>query len=473
MKRTEEVEYESRDSLKSIMRISTVEGSFAQVQFALAYIGSVFISKFAIMLNATPFQFGLLMAAAQFSQVFQLFGVIFTRRLHHYRLPTIVVAFIARFLPMLLIIPLLYMERGWAIWIFLTIMFLSCSFSSITGNIWVAWVSSIFPQRVRGRFFSTRSQVHLLVGMVVGFLASLFVDSFVTPRDGWKFSLLRNWGISEYFLPANEKYGITMVIVAGAFISLIGLIILARQPDRRKQPDLRKLGVILFEPLKNANFRKLLLFTTWWMLALGIGSAYWQPFMLDNLGMSTFEVTMYGTISSISMMLFIRGWGRFIDRYGNKTAMKIAIVLGSINPALWCFVSQDSYWLLWIEAASSGFMWSGVGIIYTNFVLSIAPKEQRQTYSAIYWAAAGLWMMVSTILSGKFFPKALDLGFVALEPEQVLFALTALLRLTAEIPLHWVEEPRSVPLRRTLNILFAERFLQMRGMMNKFFRIRL
>ncbi len=471
MKRTDD--YESRDSLKSIMRISTVEGSFAQVQFALAYIGSVFISKFAILLNATPFQFGLLMAAGQLSQVFQLFGVILTRRLHHYRVPTILVAFVARLLPMLLIIPLLFMDRGWAIWLFLTIMFLSCSFSSITGNIWTAWVSSIFPQRVRGRFFSTRSQVHLLVGLVVGFVASLFVDSFVAPQGGWKFGVLRRLGIADYFFPANEKYGITLVIVSGAFISLIGLIFLGRQPDRSKDPDLRKLRVILLEPLRNANFRKLLYFTTWWMLALGIGSAFWQPFMLNNLGMSTFEVTMYGTISSISMMLFIRGWGRFIDRYGNKTAMKIAIVLGSINPALWCFVTRDSYWLLWIEAASSGFMWSGVGIIYTNFVLSIAPKEQRQTYSAIYWAVAGLWMMVSTVLSGKFFPKALDLGVIALESEQVLFALTALLRLTAEIPLHWVEEPRSVPLRRTLGILFSTRFLQMRGMMNKFFRIRL
>ncbi len=466
------MKFDNRDDLKSIMRISTVEGSFAQVYTALAYIGSVFISKFAIMLGATPFQFGLLMAAAQFSQAFQIFGVVVSRRLHHHKMPSVLLALVARFLPILLVIPLLFMDRGWAIWVFLTIMFLSCSFASMSGNIWIAWVSDLFPRRVRGRFFSTRSQVHLMVGMVVGFLSSLFVDAFVTPREGWKFGLMQKLGVSGFFTAQNERYGITMVIVAGALISLVGLIYLYRQPDRGKEPDHRKLRVILVEPLKNANFRRLLYFTTWWMLALGIGSAFWQPFMLEKLRMSTFEITVYGTISSISMMLFIRGWGRFIDRYGNKTAMKIAIVLGSINPAVWCFVTPDSYWLLWIEAASSGFMWSGVGIIYTNFVLSIAPTEQRQTYSAIYWSVAGLCMMVSTILSGSFFPPALKIGFISLQPEQVLFAITALLRLTAEIPLQWVQEPRSVPLKRTLSILFSSRFMQMRSMMNKFFRIR-
>ncbi len=432
--------------LRSIFRISTIEGSFAQVHTALAYVGSVFISKLAIFLGATPMQFGLLTAAGQFSQFFQLFGVVVSRRLHHYRKPAIYLALVARALPILLVLVVFFRDRTWLIWFFLTTMFLSCSFASTSGNIWVAWVSEQVPQRIRGRFFSNRSQVHLLVGLIVGFIASLFVDAFTAKPENWQYFVVDITGLQSFFRPGMEGIGLVVVIAAGAVISIIGLIFLAKQPDCTKEPDHRKLASILIEPLKNSNFRKLLLFTTWWMLALGIGSAFWQPFMLDKLRMSTFEVMLYGMVSSISMMVFVRGWGRFIDRYGNKTAMKIAIVLGSINPALWCFVTRDSYWLLWVEAASSGFMWSGVGIINTNFVLSIAPREKRQVYSAIFWAFAGLWMMVSTILSGKFFPPAFEWGMISLEPEQVLFALTAILRLTAEIPLHWVQEPGSTPL---------------------------
>jgi hypothetical protein len=61
-------------------------------------------------------------------------------------------------------------------------------------------------------------------------------------------------------------------------------------------------------------------------------------------------------------------------------------------------------------------------------------------------------MMLTTILlSGFFYPKALTIGKLALHPEQVLFGITAILRLSAEIPLHFVNEPRAVSLRKTIS----------------------
>ena len=461
------------DTLKHTVRVSIVEGAFAQVFTTLSYVGSVFISKYALHLQATPMQLALLAAIAQLAQVFQLGGLIITRRSVHRRKPTLILAGLGRMAPLFAGFLLPWAASDWAIWVFLGLMLLACGFSAMSGNIWVAWVNDLVPARIRGRFFSLRSQFHLAVGLVTGYLCSLLVDAFTAPPDSLLGGIVHSLNAGWLFRPSNTGAALAAVITAGAFVALLGLVVLARQPERTKEPDHRHVWSIITDPLRNPNFRRLLVFNLWWMLALGVGSAYWQPFMIKTLRMTTLEITLYGTVASLSMLVFVRQWGRFIDRYGNKTTIKIAIVLGSINPALWCFVGPGHYWLLWVEAVGSGLMWSAMGIVGTNFVLSLAPKGRAQAYFAVYSAVSGLGMMFTTILSGQFFPPALVVLGHPLTPEQVLFGLTALLRLTAEIPLHWVKEPRAVPLNLALRRVFASGLLQTRSVMNKVFRIRL
>jgi len=460
------------ESLKRTVRISTFEGAFAQVFSSLSYIGSVFVSKFALFLNATPYHLGLLAAISQFSQLFQLVGLIVTRRMVGRRKPTLVLAGIGRVSPLFVGFLIPFAASSWAIWVFLGLLLISCSFGAMSGNIWIAWVNDLIPGRIRGRFFSLRSQFHLAVGLVSGYICSVFIDAFTAGPDKLIGRIMGRLNMQQVFAPSHEGIGLAVVITAGAVVALIGIHYLAKQPDRPKEPDNRRVSEIVLEPLRNANFRKLLLFNAWWATAIGFGSAYWQPFMIQKLHMTTTEIILYGTLSSISMLVFIGRWGRFIDRYGNKTTMKIALVLGSINPALWCFVNANSYWLLWVEAVTSGLMWSGMGIVSTNFVLSIVPREKAQAYFAVYSGVSGLFMMTTTVLSGRFFPPGMTILGQYLEPEQVLFALTAVLRLTAEIPLQGIQEPRAVSLRRTLQIIYSSRMIQARSFLNKVFRLR-
>ncbi len=131
--------------------------------------------------------------------------------------------------------------------------------------------------------------------------------------------------------------------------------------------------------------------------------------------------------------------------------MKICVVLGGLNPMLWLFTSSGHYEILWLEAMISGSMWAGNAIVTTNFVLSIAPTGKQQVYSGLYGAIAGVSMMISTLLSGVFFPAALNLGFRVLEPEQVVFGVGGFLRWLAIIPLLGVVEKHTVPLRQALS----------------------
>ncbi|MBN2586323.1 MAG: hypothetical protein JXR55_03440, partial [Candidatus Fermentibacteraceae bacterium] len=68
-----------RSELRDTFRISTQEGVFSQIFASLAGAGSVFITKLAVMLGASPIHFGILSAIGQFSQAVQPLGVAVTR----------------------------------------------------------------------------------------------------------------------------------------------------------------------------------------------------------------------------------------------------------------------------------------------------------------------------------------------------------------------------------------------------------
>ena len=104
------------------------------------------------------------------------------------------------------------------------------------------------------------------------------------------------------------------------------------------------------------------------MLAIGIGSPFWQPFMIETLKMNLVEMQIYATCSAVASFFFIRAWGRFVDKFGNKTTMAICIVIASLNPLPWLFVTKDSLWLIYLEGITSGIMWSGSSIVIMNFV---------------------------------------------------------------------------------------------------------
>jgi hypothetical protein len=131
--------------------------------------------------------------------------------------------------------------------------------------------------------------------------------------------------------------------------------------------------------------------------------------------------------------------------------MKICVFLGTINPMVWLFFTETNYSLIWIEAITSGIMWSGANLISFNFVLAIAPRGKEQHWSAVYSAFGGLTMLGTIILSGLFYPPELSIFGLHLHPMQVLFGITSILRLSAEIPLHFVNEPKSVDLSKTVS----------------------
>lgn len=430
--------------LRHTVRFSITEGVYTQVYIALASAGSAFVTRFALLLGAMPFHLGLLAAIGQLSLVFQPFGIMITRRGISRKNIIVKLATVGRALALLYgMLPFLF-PRYIAIWAFLLLLTISTSLHAMGTNAWIAWISDMVPDRVRGRFFSWRSRYFMIGGLLIGYILSAFVDVF-DPKTVGLLERFIKISTTGFFSDEHFGYAFILVFVIAAMFGFLGLTFLKRQPERPTRVERDSMISMFIKPMHDRNFRRFLVYSLWWMLALGIGSPFWQPFMIQKLHMSLVNIQVYGTISAIASILALRPWGMIIDRFGNKAAMRIAIILGGVNPLVWLFISTHNSWILYLEAMTSGIMWSGANIVAMNFVLAIAPSNRRQMYSGLLGAFSGTAMIITMLLSGFFLPRPMEILGLYLHPEQVLFGLTGLLRWTAHVPLSWVEEPKGQP----------------------------
>ena len=442
-----------RPSLRKNVKISIIEGIFAQIYSSIAAPGSIFITKMAQILGASPIHFSILSAIGRLSDVFQLLGLAYTSNKKSLKRSVIVLAGFGRGLTFLFgFLPFMFPNLT-ALWFFIILFFIGMALQAMSANAWLAWVSDIVPANIRGRFFSRRSFFLLIAGLLTGYAVALFIDPYAEEPGRITaviFSLFNGRGL---FSPSMILYCFLFIFIAAAAIGIYGLFLLNKQDEHITEKRSVPFSHQLSSAIKDTNLRSLLLYGAWWMLAVGIGAPFWQPFMLQTLKLSIMTIQIYGTLSVLGSVLSLRYWGILIDKFGNKPSMHIAVIMGSINPLVWIFIGPDMYWPIFIEAFTSGIMWAGANVIATNFVLSIAPPAKKQMYSALFGATTSFSIMITMLLSGIFMPPPIKIGSLQLTSYQVLFALTGLLRFTTHIPLARIHEPRGKSFKSALYFL--------------------
>jgi MFS family permease len=423
-----------QSELRETFRISITEGVYSQVYTSIAGPGSVFLTKLLVVLGASSVQFSILAATGQLFLVLMPIGALVTRKLTLHRSATVKWAVAGRGLtPLLGLIPL-FMSNRLSLTAVLAVFAVSTALLSVSANIWAGWMARMVPVRIRGRFFARRNAVLLSFGLSTAFLLGLLVDRFNND-------------------PAALRFVLAGLFLLAGVIGLVGLRILLKQPEKPVTVTDTPVLKLFTEPFKDRNFKKLCVFGGWWMLAVGVGAPFWQPFMIEFLNMGVTQILLYGMTSTLGSILTLKYWGRFIDRYGNIAAMKLAIGTGTVVPFVWLFVTADSLWMIYTESLLAGSMWGCVGIVTANLVLSIAPEDKAQIYSGLFGAFSGAGLIVTMLISGIFMPPALKIAGISLYPMQVLFLITALARFSALIPLSQVEEPNAVPLNVVLGKL--------------------
>src|SRR5690606_24930017 len=123
-------------------------------------------------------------------------------------------------------------------------------FSSISGLSWNSWMKDMIPERILGSYFSRRSSYTQTLNVVLSVLLAISLD-YIRSR-----------------YPEYELQAFALFFVAGGVVGLVGTYLLSRAPEPQAYMSTERLSTLFRLPLKNENFRRLLVFNSAWVFAL-------------------------------------------------------------------------------------------------------------------------------------------------------------------------------------------------------------
>jgi MFS family permease len=443
------------------MRASVVEGLFGQVFVNLAGAWSAFVTALALSLGAAGRAFGFIFSAAALVQISQILGPALLPLFGGSR-KKVVVASSAAARGMIFLVPLalLYFDAEVALVLIIACFLVSQVFTGIMTNVWTGWIGATVPERVRGRFLGKRLQLMTGIGLVAAFAASIFKDLSGPSGDRGLAGFFRGLlgPAAEYISGIGEKYAYVIIFTFAGVAGIASTLLLLRQRDR-PAPATRFFFRSFAEPLRDKRFRRLVYFYGWWFFAASFGAPFFHPFMLKTLGMSLTAMQLYNSVFVVAMAVMAAAWGKLIDRFGNKTVFRVLVMIAAANATAYVFMEPGRYWWIWFEAFTSGAMWAGASVAAINFIIGFSPAGRRDSYAAVYAVVGGVCGLAATLGSGQFvamLPTYVSLFGWQLVNFKVAFIITAVLRLSALVPISAVEEPRAVPFRAMMRAVAAD-----------------
>jgi MFS family permease len=191
----------------------------------------------------------------------------------------------------------------------------------------------------------------------------------------------------------------------GSLAGLLGTYLLSRTPEPDYQPAITPLFSLIKLPFRHANFRQLMTYTASWNFAVNLATPFFTVYMLEKLGLSMTYVIALTTLTQVFNVFFFRRWGRYADRYSNKT------VLGICAPLyLLCIVGMvfttlpgphaGTLPLLVLLHALMGVATAGTGLASGNIGLKLAPDTHSVAYLSMLSFTNSLAAGIAPILSG-------------------------------------------------------------------------
>ncbi len=403
--------------------------------------GEHYLSAFAILLSATPFQLSVLSAIPQLLGTWaQLISV----KVSHWFPSQVsqvywgIIGQSVSWVP-ILALPLLWPEHGPWLLIAGVAVYFTCT--HFTSPAWNSLITELLDPNERGAYFAKRSRVvaitSLLVLCAAGALLSLFE----------KLNLL--WiGFTIIFLTAG--------LCRSASALLLRTIAVLPQHDFGSTPtgflNFLRTGV-------SHNFRHFVLFSGLMHAAVLVAGPFFVLYLIQDLHLAHWQYGTWLAAGILGQFLTLPGWGQFGDRFGNKALLTFTGLLVAFLPMLYLF---SSAWLfLVIVNFFGGVVWAGLGLGLNNYVYDAVQPEDRAKAVAVSSIVNAIGWAIGTVAGSLLIttiPDRLHLGTFTLEPVsniQFIFFLSGLLRLIVSATLlRTFHEPRQVEQRAHSRLLW-------------------
>jgi MFS family permease len=347
----------TRDGICSQSMVSLTQGAF--------------LVGFALKLGASNFVIGLLSAIIPLTQLIQIPSIYVVEKYRVRRAISVYASFGSRmFLLLMALIPFLFSPEIGLIFLMLALL-LNTSVGAISTTSWNSWMHDLIPQDRLGSVFSRRMVLATAVSIPIFIASGFFID------------------ISKKMVPDFELYGYATLFFLGFIAGMIGIYFLSHIPEPKMEVTERSRGFFrqILQPFKDLNFKKLIIFLGVWNFAVNLAAPFFTVYMLTVLGLEMSYVILLMTLSLLMNIAFLQLWGRFSDRFSNKSVLGVCGPLFILCIFLWTFTAIPGWEALTVPLLVTihtlmGISTAGISLASGNIGLKLAPKGHATSYLA-------------------------------------------------------------------------------------------
>lgn len=359
----------TEDELQIGFRNVTRDGICSQSMVSLTQ--GAFLVGFALKLGATNIVIGLLSAIIPLAQLIQIPSIYLVERYRVRRKISVFASTMSRTLLFFMaLIPFLFSPQLGLIFLLLALV-LNTTIGAISTCSWNSWMHDLVPPDRLGSVFSRRMTLATAVSIPIFVISGFFID------------------FSKNLFPGFELYGYSILFFLGFVAGIVGIFFLERIPEPRMEPTETRQGFLrqILEPFKDMNFRKLLVFLGVWNFAVNLAAPFFTVYMLTVLGLQMSAVIIFMTLSLLMNIAFLQLWGRFSDRFSNKSVLGVCGPLFIICIFLWTFTAIPGWGVVTVSLLVTihlllGISTAGIALASGNIGLKLAPKGQGTAYLA-------------------------------------------------------------------------------------------
>jgi len=405
-----------------------IEGGFSSASIGLT---QNYIIPFALQLQATSFQIGLLTSIPNvLMSLSQLVAPNVTARLGSRKgtiIPSLLIDTLM-WLPILLI-PFLYRENGF---LYFLMMF---TFKTIAGGFagpaWGSLMADLAAETVRGRYFSQRNMFNSACALMAGFAAMMVMEHFQA--------------VNADFTGFAWLFGSALVLRLAAVALFPGMY----EPPFEKNRFKIDSTFDTIRTLSKSKLGKFVVLVALTMFTMNMSGPFFAVYLLRDL---QFDYVSYmiilgaGGVFAVFLQPF---WGRRADVYGNAIILKIVTILMPLIPFSF-IISANLYYLIGTQILSA-FLVTGLNLAVLNYIFDATQSRDRTRYLAVFNMFAGLAACAGALIGGILASNLPPLFGYSLK---TLFLISGIIRLLVVVSgLFVIREVRPVPQISLLHFL--------------------
>ena len=344
--------------------------------------GEQYLSAFALLLGASPFQLSVLSALPQLIGTGAQLASVKLLRWFPDRKALIRAGTAGQALSWLpiLLLPLLFSDSGPLLLILGTTLYFACN--QFTTPTWNSFIADHLDEHERGAYFARRAMV----------MASLSFAALCVA--GWLLSLWQDHAFSWM--------GFALIFAVAGAARLISAVALAKVEDIHATPYLdTSPSFRRFLSGTSISFRRFLLFSGAMHAAVLIAAPFFVLYMLRDLHLAYWGYGTWLAAGILGQLVTLAAWGRFADRFGNKALLTVTGFMVPFLPMLY-LAGTNLLFLLFVNFLG-GVTWGGLALGLQNYVFDAVRPEDRakavatySTINALGWclgAFMGSWLV--------------------------------------------------------------------------------